>query len=193
MSAASKPLERPMTVAEFLAYDDGTETRHELVNGVLVAMNPPATRHVQICQNIGRALDRQLKAPCQALWSSLGVAISDADTTWRQPDLIVNCARPSKGYYESPRLVVEVLSPSTEKDDRTTKLDFYESLPSVEAILLVWQEERRVRLRERGEGDWRDHDVIGSGTVTVAGLGVRLTLDEIYHDPWAGADEAEAG
>ena len=89
--------------------------------------------------------------------------------------------------------MVEVLSPSTEKDDRTTKLDFYESLPSVEAILLVWQEERRVRLRERGEDGWLDHDVIGSGTVTVAGLDVRLTLDEIYHDPWASADEAEAG
>jgi len=118
MSAASEPLERPMTVAEFLAYDDGTDTRYELVNGALVAMNPPATRHVQICQNIGRALDRQLKAPCQALWSSLGVAISAADTTWRQPDLIVNCARPSKGYYELPRLVVEILSPSTEAVDR---------------------------------------------------------------------------
>ena len=61
MSAASKPLERPMTVAEFLAYDDGTETRHELVNGVLVAMNPPATRHVQICENIGRALRPAVK------------------------------------------------------------------------------------------------------------------------------------
>jgi Uma2 family endonuclease len=138
MSAASKPLERPMTVAEFLAYDDGTDARYELVNGALVAMNPPATRHVQICQNIGRALDRQLKAPCQALWSSLGVALSEADSTWRQPDLIVNCAKPFNGYYVAPRLVVEVLSPSTEKDDRTTKLDFYESLPSVEAILLVW-------------------------------------------------------
>ena len=152
MSAASKPLERPMTVAEFLAYDDGTETRHELVNGVLVAMNPPATRHVQICQNIGRALAAARADLAKPSWSSLGVAISDAGTTWRQPDLIVNCARPSKGYYKSPRLVVEVLSPSTEKDDRTTKLDFYESLPSVEAILLVWQEERRVRLRERGGG-----------------------------------------
>jgi hypothetical protein len=50
-----------------------------------------------------------------------------------------------------------------------------------------------VRLRERGEDGWLDHDVIGSGTVTAAGLDVRLTLDEIYHDPWAGADEAEAG
>jgi Uma2 family endonuclease len=38
----------------------------------------------------------------------------------------VTCVRPAKGYFLDPRLVVEVLSPSTEKEDRTTKLDFYE-------------------------------------------------------------------
>jgi Uma2 family endonuclease len=49
MSAASRPEPRPMTVAEFLEYDDGTDTRYELIDGQLVAKNPPATKHVQIC------------------------------------------------------------------------------------------------------------------------------------------------
>jgi Uma2 family endonuclease len=192
MSTASNPLERPMTVAEFLAYDDGTDTRYELVNGALVAMNPPSSRHADICENIAASLRPQLVPPCRVYTSKAGAALNAEGLSWREPDVLVACTRPDAGFFH-PRLVVEVLSPSTEKDDRTTKLDFYESLPSVEAILLVWQEERRVRLRERGDGDWRDHDVIGSGTVTVGGLGVRLTLDEIYHDPWASADEAEAG
>ena len=49
------------------------------------------------------------------------------------------------------------------------------------------QDERRVRLRERGRDGWQDHDLIGSGTVRVRGLGVALELDEIYADPWAEA------
>ena len=63
MSAASEPAERPMTVAEFLAYDDGTATRYELVNGLLVAMNPPAVRHAIMCKNFGPILDRQIPHP----------------------------------------------------------------------------------------------------------------------------------
>ncbi len=192
MSALSKPAGHGMTVAEFLEHDDGTQTRYELVDGELVAMNPPAIRHVRICQNIGRALDRQLRKPCEAFWSSAGVALGESERNWRQPDIFVTCVRPAKGYFLDPRLVVEVLSPSTEKEDRTTKLDFYESLPSAPAILLVWQDQRRVRLRTRGDAGWQDQDVVGSGTVLVAALEVELALDEIYFDPWDEIAE-EAG
>jgi Uma2 family endonuclease len=193
MSAASKPQGRPITVAEFLAYDDGTDTRYELVNGALVAMNPPSGRHADICENIADCLRPQLVPPCRVYTSKAGAALDERGLNWREPDVLVACTRPEAGFFH-PRLVVEVLSPSTEKDDRTTKLDFYESLPSVEAILLVWQDERRVRLRERGEDGWHDHDVIGSGAVRLAGVGARLTLGETYHDPWTCAgDEVGAG
>jgi Uma2 family endonuclease len=155
----------------------------------VVAVNPPAARHTVICQNIGQALARQLRLPCRPFWGALGVAQAASERNWREPDLIVTCAPPREDFFTAPRLVVEILSPSTEKDDRTTKLDFYESFPSVEAILLVWQEDRRVRLRERRPDGWVDHDLIGSGTVRLRDLGAELELDEIYADPWA----AEAG
>ena len=83
-------------------------------------------------------------------------------------------------YFREPRLVVEVLSPSTEKEDRTDKLDLYRSLPSVEAILLVWQDARRVQLVARDAERWSMQDMVGGGEVSVAALDVRLTLDEIY-------------
>ncbi len=184
MSAASGPQSRSMTVAEFLEYDDGTETHYELIDGQLVAMNPPAARHAIICHNIGRALERQLRPPCMALWSTLGVAVDEKGQTWRQPDAIVTCVQPAKGFFREPRLIAEVLSPATEKDDRTTKLDFYDSLPGVETVLLVWQDKRRVRVRERLATGWQDRDLIGSGSIRIEPLGVELTLNEIYHDPW---------
>lgn len=192
MSAASNPLPKPMSVGEFLAQDHDPSIRYELIAGVMVAMNPPHFAHAQLVQSVGMLLERSLPPPCRAYWSATGVAESDDGSTWREPDIVVTCVRPDGAYVKAPRMLVEVLSPSTEKDDRTTKLDFYETLPTLEAVLLVWQDERRVRLRSRGEAGWVDQDVIGSGTVALPDLGVTLSLDEIYADPWSKEVPGEA-
>jgi Uma2 family endonuclease len=173
-----------MTVAEFVDWDDGTEVRYELVHGVPVAMAPPSGRHVVITRNVARALDRQLRAPCGA-FAGGGVARADTDDQLRLPDVLVTGEPTPERYFRAPRLVVEVLSPSTEKDDRTDKLDFYQLLPSIEAVLLVWQEYRRVQLQLRDEGRWIIQDLIGAGTLEVPSLGVGLSLDQVYE----GLDE----
>ena len=77
MSAESNPLPQSMTVGEFLAYDDGTLTRYELVDGVMVAMNPPHPRHADIVENTGRLIERQLVAPCRIYRAEIGVAASE--------------------------------------------------------------------------------------------------------------------
>lgn len=168
-----------MTVAEFVRWDDGTATRHELAHGVPVAMAPPSGRHVVLTRNIARALDRQLKAPCGAFVGG-GVARQESDDEYRLPDLFVSCEPTPEHYFRYPQLIVEVLSPSTEKEDRTDKLDFYRSLPSVTAIVLIWQDRRRVQVVERKDGRWLIGDLVGGGSVEAPGLGISLSLDEIY-------------
>ena len=168
-----------MSVADFVQWDDGTDTRYELAHGAPVAMAPPSGRHAEIMRNIARSLARQLKGPCRELQGA-GVARAEEDDQFRIPDLIVTCEPTPPVYFREPRLVVEVLSPSTEKEDRTDKLDFYRSLPSVEAVLLVWQDARRVQLVARDAERWSMQDMVGGGEVSVAALDVRLTLDEIY-------------
>ena len=175
---AEPATQRRMTVAEFLAYDDGTDTRYELVGGEMVAMNPPAETHVRIMANMFRAMDRRLAEPCR-VYVGGGVWIAENDDTWREPDLFVACESRG-GFSNVPRLIVEILSPSTEKEDRTRKLDFYRRFDSIEAILFVWQDTPRVELQERGEGALLLRDVIGGGSVTVAALGLELKLAEIY-------------
>ena len=189
MNAPAAAQGKRMTVAEFLAWDDGAPTRYELVDGRPGAMNPPAARHADIVENVGRALERQLRPPCRVYRTAVGVAREEGGLSWREPDIVVTCVRPERGCISQPRLVVEVLSPSTEKDDRTTKLDFHETFPTLQAVPLVWQDERRVRSRGRGADGWIDHDAIGSGSVRLRDLGAELPLDEIHADPWA----AEAG
>jgi Uma2 family endonuclease len=169
---------RGMTVGEFLAYDDGTDTRYELVGGEMVAMNPPAEAHVRIMANLFRALDRRLADPCR-VYAGGGVWIAETDDTWREPDLFVACGG-REGFSQIPRLIVEILSPSTEKEDRTRKLDFYRRIESVEAILFVWQDTPRVELQERAAEAWLVRDVIGGGSLTIAALGLEVGLAEIY-------------
>jgi Uma2 family endonuclease len=169
---------RQMTVGEFLAYDDGTDTRYELVDGELVVMNPPAEPHVRITANVYDALFSRLRRPCRAYFGG-GVFVEETDHTWREPDVFVSCVE-GGGFSRRPHLVVEVLSPSTEKEDRTAKLDFYKSFPSLEAVLLVWQDTRRVELHEREAEGWRVRNAIGSGAIAVSALGLELPLDELY-------------
>lgn len=169
---------RGMTVGEFLAYDDGTDTRYELVGGEMVAMNPPAEPHVRITANLFRALDGRLPPPCRAYFGG-GVWIAETDDTWREPDVFVSCGG-REGFSRAPRLIVEVLSPSTEKEDRTRKLDFYKGFVTIEAILFVWQDTQRVELQERTADGWLVRNVIGGGTVAVACLALEIPLDEIY-------------
>lgn len=168
-----------MTVAEFCQWDDGTGTSYELVHGTPVAMNPPLGRHVVLTMNVARALDARLPKPCRAYVGG-GVARSDDDDEHRIPDILVSCVPPGHHYFDRPRLIAEILSPSTEKDDRTAKLDFYRSLPSVEIILLIWQDACRVEAHTRHGEIWEVRTMIGSGAVPLEPFGTSLPLDEVY-------------
>jgi Uma2 family endonuclease len=167
-----------MTVREFLRWEDGTDTRYELVRGEPVAMAPASGPHAELCRSIFRHLDARLHPPCRAVFG-VGVALSEDDDECRLPDVLVTCEPVPERIFDAPRLIVEVLSPSTEKDDRTDKLDFYKSIPSVETVLLVWQDRRRVQLNVRVDDGWLSQDLMG-GRVELPGLEVALTLDEIY-------------
>jgi Uma2 family endonuclease len=171
--------DRRMTVAEFLDFDDGTDTRYELVEGRPVAMNPPKGRHVVITSNLVLALGRKLPAPRQPYFGG-GVALCDEGDEYRMPDVFVSCTPVPDAYFDQPRLLIEVLSPSTAKEDRTAKLDFYKRFPSVEVVMLAWQDTRRVELHLRRPEGWLVTATIGQGTVAVPSLGLELSLDEIY-------------
>jgi len=110
-----------MTVAEFLRWEDGTDTRYELRDGLVVAVAPPAPPHgllaAQLCIRIGAAL--QSRRPCMVQVEA-GIARPGRDDTCYVADLAVTCTSPLRGdqLIRDPVLVVEVLSPSTGLQDR---------------------------------------------------------------------------
>ena len=172
-----------MSVEEFLAWDDGTDTRYELVDGVAVAMAPALTPHAAITMNAGYEITRRVRArpPCRALVEA-GLRISEY--RYFIPDLSLTCAAPSRSQeVEDATLLVEVLSSSTRAHDQGVKLPAYKDLPSVQEIWLIDSERRRVSLWRRdrsGEMRWIVEDFVGSGSFESGALEDRIELDALY-------------
>src|SRR3954452_4799855 len=116
---------RLMSATEFLAWDDGTDTRYELIDGVPVAMAPGITTHVQIAQNVSMMVDRAVehRRPCRAVQQG-GIRLAEGPPgRVFIPDILMTCEPiEARQLYEAPRLVVEVLSPSTGSYDKRFKL-----------------------------------------------------------------------
>ena len=177
----AEPAEKRWTVEEFLAWDDGTDRRYELVGGQIVAMAPPSEAHATIVINLGAELRSRLKPPCRVL-AELGVRLPDREDSFYQFDLAVTCAPadPARRYVAEPELIVEVLSPSTALHDRGRKLDHYRQLASLNEILLVASEERRVQHWRRDGTHWVVDDLIGDADLQLATVPDPIPLAAIY-------------
>lgn len=174
---------RRMTIEEFLAWDDGTDTRYELERGVPVAMNPPLTPHARINANVAGELERHLekRRPCRALVGA-GVVVNREEATFYVPDVVVTCEDPGPTpFVAEPRLVVEILSPSTERLDKTAKVAAYGRLPSVQEIWLVSAVRRWVLVWRRIEGSWLAQlPYEGDATFDSPVLGGEVALSRLY-------------
>jgi Uma2 family endonuclease len=175
--------EKRMTLAEFLEWDDGTDTRYELVRGKILAMAPPSARHSIIALKIGGVLEATLKRPCYA-GANAGVIRPDRDDTFYEADLVVSCTPLDADTSTIPRpvVVIEVLSPTTAEHDRGSKLYDYRRIPSVQEIALVASEQRHVEIWRRRGPKWEVEDLIGDATLALESVGVQVPFAAIYAD-----------
>jgi len=171
-----------MSVAEFLTWDDGTDTRYELVDGRPVAMAPVAPSHSVIVANLGAALHENLRAPCYA-GASAGVILPECDDTFYVADLVVSGTPLHAGGWTIPQplAVIEVLSPTTAEHDRR-KLYDYRRIPSVQEIALVASEQRHGEIWRRRGAKWEVEDLIGDAALELETVGVAIPFAAIYAD-----------
>jgi Uma2 family endonuclease len=145
------------TPEEYLAMERGAPSKSEYRDGRIVAMVGTTARHARIVLNLGSALDTQFgDGPCAAFVSDLRVRIERANQ-YVYPDLVALCEEPrfEDGVLDTltnPSLVVEVLSGSTEANDRGEKFVAYRRLPTLQEYMLVAQDRVLVE-RYRRSGD----------------------------------------
>ncbi|MBX9698439.1 MAG: Uma2 family endonuclease [Acetobacteraceae bacterium] len=180
----SQALSDRLTEAQFFAWLERQETRHELVDGQPQAMVGTTRRHDRITANIIAALHGRLRGG-RCVVNTADTAIRIPGGNIRYPDVSVDCGRfiDEDRAADAPVLVVEVLSRSTSPFDQTHKLEEYKRVAAMRHVLIVDPHRPRVLVHTRdSDGPWSSDDPEGlDAMVALPALGVELPLAEIYH------------
>lgn len=173
-----------LTVEEYIEADQVSDRPLEYHDGEIFPLAEASIRHAAIDSCLHKMLGSQLASSCRVL-GTMRVRISP--TQYVQPDLIVYCGKPeltteSDPSLTNPRVIVEILSPSTAGYDYGDKFELYRRLPSLEEYVLVAQDKPRIEVFRRIDGGrWLLSTYEGeSATALIESIDVRLPLAEIY-------------
>ena len=186
-AAATEATTTKLSADEYLEIEQRSEVRHEFYDGVMVAMVGVRLAHSVVVGNLVAAVRTHLRGrPCRVHAGEFKVHIADANV-FVYPDMVVECmSEPEPGmlYTAEPKLVVEVLSPSTRDHDRGAKFALYRRSPSLQEFVLVDAEQRVVERFYRGdEGVWSIGERLAdAGEIELTSIGLRLDLEAIYED-----------
>lgn len=157
--------------------------RHEYIDGYTYAMSGGTVEHSWLAMNMARSLDEQLQSgPCRVFNSDMHVCLGAK--RYVLPDVTVSCdvADSKKGNdtIRSPRLVVEVLSPSTELHDRGKKFAYYQECSTIQEYVMVSSQRQMIEVYRRKIEAWTYHRYRPEQTVELKSLDIELPFDAIY-------------
>lgn len=183
------PVSRPASqylpsVEEYLQQEAGSRLRHEYLAGEVFAMTGASPRHNRIAGRLYVAFANHLgSGPCQPYMSDVKVRFKiNSDEYLYYPDVMVACDREGERehYLRNPKLIVEILSPSTEEIDRREKAIHYRSILSLEEYALVAQDDREVTLQRRSD-HWKSTVYTApEHVVEFRSIGLSLPIAKIY-------------
>ncbi len=183
---ATRNLHAPLlTVEDFLEIDFGPERKAELSNGVIRMMAGGTGAHNRIQRNVLFILTAALRGSgCSAYGTDMGVRMHDFSL--RYPDVSVFCGRDGPENdklreFNDPKMVVEVLSPSTREEDTAVKMPEYKAVASMQVILFIDPETGAMRLLQRnGPASWNDAELAPGSPVPLPEFGITLASTEIF-------------
>lgn len=175
--------QRRMTAEEFLVWSESAPGRYELVDGEVVAQAAERVAHASMKGEVYTALKnaiRKRRLPCHVLPD--GVAVRVDEETVFEPDAQVYCGPklPADTLLVEPVIVVEVVSPSTGRNDLTGKLEGYFRLASIKHYLIVYPDKPLVIHHARREDGAILTRIVRDGAVTLDPPGLAFDLAEVY-------------
>ncbi|HEX3412169.1 MAG TPA: Uma2 family endonuclease [Stellaceae bacterium] len=194
----AEPAIKPMTLDEFLHWDDGTETHYELIGGFPVGMAPPAAAHRMLAMRLGSRIDFALekRRPCNAQGDA-GVIQPERADTYFEADIAATCERHEFGQQalRQPFLIVEILSPSTERHDRRVKLPAYRQIETVQEIALIASDEIYAEVHRRAGPQWITEILRGGQSVlSLTSIPIEIRLSDLYEGiAFADAESGSPG
>jgi Uma2 family endonuclease len=174
---------------EYLDFERGSEVRHEFVDGVIYEMAGESLAHSRICVNLAAEIRNALKGSnCEALSPNMKVRAENKGM-FAYPDLSIVCGEPQfhdeqKDVLLNPKVIIEVLSPSTQRYDQTKKFFRYrKEIPSLTDYVLIYQDSPFIEHHEKhSDGRWVFNAFDGlEDTFRLASIkGCEIPLVEIY-------------
>jgi Uma2 family endonuclease len=181
-----------MTPGEFLAFERSFEPsdeilKHEFIDGDVVAMAGASREHIVITFNVAKVLDSDLAAHgCEVYSNEMRVWVDDLEDYF-YPDAQLVCEKPEfvdgrRDTINNPVLIVEVLSPSTARYDRTRKFEAYKRLPTLRHYLLIAQDQPLIEHFERmNDGRWAHSTYFHlESSVEIRNPDCELPLSKVY-------------
>jgi len=183
-----------MTVEQYLTLDEATDAKYEYDNGYVFMLRPPSSAydenaildmaggsvaHGAICAQLVYLLVGALRGrPCRAYTSDTRMKL--AERQYFYPDITVACGQETGSMLQNPTVVIEVLSPTTEKRDRGAKFQTYKALPTVQEYVLIGSEYQTIEVHRREGTFWRQYHYRTDDLVELTSIGVRFPFDEVY-------------
>jgi Uma2 family endonuclease len=171
-----------ISAADYLAAENDGTWRHEFVNGAVYAMAGSSDRHNLICGNVFAYLLDRVPDTCQVFSTDMKLRImSNEDERYYYPDVFVNCDPNDRERYfrNSAVLVLEILSPNTERIDRTEKFEAYKRIPSVLEYALFSQDAIELELFRR-RTSWQREFYQLDNTVTFESVNLTVNVSTLY-------------
>lgn len=174
-----------LSVDDYLALEQTSAIRHELIEGQLYAMVGATDTHNLIVQGLAVALWNRLRGSgCRVFTETVKVRIGN---NFRYPDVFVTCAASDSDplIKTQPVLVAEVLSDGTRRRDREEKRKEYSQIESLRHYLLLEQANVSAHCWTRMNNVWEVHYVNTQSELELAAFDCKIPLKEIYQDVWA--------
>jgi Uma2 family endonuclease len=180
---ATNPTQQRMSFEQYLQLVSHSDRRYEYYDGEVRLMAGGSSNHATIALNFGVALDQALgdDAPCRPYVTDKLVRLTPTKTVI--PDVVVSCDSADHGesqIIDTPVLVVEVLSRSTEMMDRFVKLALYQAKESIQEIIFVSQVIQRVEVFSRSATDWLYHQYGAGQSFQLASLDIAIEVRQLY-------------
>jgi Uma2 family endonuclease len=179
-----------LSYAEYVALEEGSAVKHEYVRGEIFAMAGGTPEHAALQVAMSAELRAAMRGkPCRAYSSDLRVRVEATDFAC-YPDVAVVCGKLETSEVDphaaiNPKLVVEVLSESTEAHDRGEKAAHYRRIPTLLEYAFVSQRERLIEVYRRNERDrWELAVEARAGeTVEFTSIEGTIAVDDVYANP----------
>lgn len=173
-----------MTVEAYLEWEATQELRHEYVDGKILAMTGGSIPHNDIALNLYTALRPHLRQRgCRVNVSDVKVQ-THQNSRYFYPDLVITCDPEdlkSRKFIQNPKVIVEVLSPSTASYDCTKKLKYYRQISSLQEYMLIDSESIFVEVYHRGEGKmWYYYGYENGDVIALKSIEFECPMELLY-------------